>query len=361
MRLLLISPKDAYATRRLKEEGRAAGVAVTAMDIRELAAANYKVDIGAFDALFVRQGYVETGHKMGSLKLRPIVDLARSFSDAGKVVIDSALAKNGLGKGKLEVYRALEQAGVPVPRTEVLAEIDAAGGAASGGAGAGRLVGIGGVGGTAEGAAGRAFSAAGGSPRGGPSGSDGRSGGRGSKGRASIKYPKVLKWNFGFGAQHVYYVDSAARLAEIAARYLAEEILVQEFIRAPREYKFIVVGYKALPVAVRYGINPEKHVPDLKDFEVIQTARVPELTKFMERAARATERELCKIDVLEVPATGGSNGAPGSSTVHGENTDAPGRFYVLEVNRWPGLKPFEEASGFNVAREFVEYLRGLVG
>jgi len=228
--------------------------------------------------LFVRQAYVETAHKMAAAELRPIVDLARSFAASGKMVIDSALAKNGLGGGKLEVYRALENTGVPVPPTRVLAEIDP----------------------------------------------------------GSIIYPKVLKWNFGFGAQHVFFVDSAARLAEIAARYPADELLVQEFIEAPREYKYIVVGFKALPVVVRYVIDRAKHVPDLDDFEVVQTTELPQLTKLMETAARVTERELCKIDVLE---------------------DASGRFYILEVNRWPGLKPFEEASGYNVAREFIKYIK----
>ncbi len=277
----MISPKEAYATTRLIEEARAAGVAITAMDVHELAAAGYKVDVAAFDALYIRQAYLETSKKIDAAALQWVQDLARQFAGAGKVVVDSALAQNGLGGGKLEVYRALEAAGVLVPQTEPLSNPN----------------------------------------------------------KEKIKFPVVAKWNFGFGAQHVYYIDSPERLAEVASRYPAAELLIQDFVAAPFEYKYVVVGYKALPVAVRYVIDPQKHVPDLKDFKTMDTAALSELTTMMERAAKVTARELCKIDVLQ---------------------DASGRFHVLEVNRWPGLRPFEEASGFNVAREFVGYIRGKV-
>ena len=54
-----------------------------------------------------------------------------------------------------------------------------------------------------------------------------------------------------------------------------------------------------------------------------------------EKASKVLGRELSKIDILE---------------------DYMGKLYILEVNRFPGLKSFEELTGFNVAGEFVKYL-----
>jgi glutathione synthase/RimK-type ligase-like ATP-grasp enzyme len=36
-----------------------------------------------------------------------------------------------------------------------------------------------------------------------------------------------------------------------------------------------------------------------------------------------------------------------------------GKFYVLEVNRFPGLKSFEQQTKSNIYAKFIEYLAAL--
>jgi glutathione synthase/RimK-type ligase-like ATP-grasp enzyme len=301
MRLLLLSPKNVYATKRLALESRGLGIQLTTIDIAELMLQNYDIDPADFDALYIRQAYVDFKHQASDDHLQQIIGLAQRFKSLKKVVADESIAEGDLGAGKYEALLRLQEQGTNVPKTRLLNE-----------------------------AFGLNFSS-----------SDQDI----AKERLwqDLDFPFIAKWNYGFGARHTYLVKSMDDLQQIERKYPAAEILIQEFVPGEFEYKVITVGYKSLPVILKLKTNHNKFLPDLKQYEVLsQDNASPELLRLMdlaEKSAKTLQRELAKVDILQA----------------GE------QLYVLEVNRWPGLQYFEKATKHNVAEEFLRYIAKKTG
>ncbi len=155
---------------------------------------------------------------------------------------------------------------------------------------------------------------------------------------SSLPFPYILKWAYGFGGKQVYLIESESELNPVLAKYPKEELIVQEFIQAKYEYKVITVGYKALSSILCFETDNLTYKPRLNKFEILlaDSDRVKKVTDLAERAAKALGRELAKVDILE---------------------DFEKNLFVLEVNRQPGFQAFEKLSGYNIAKEFVNYLK----
>ncbi len=345
--ILVISSKKVYAAKRLREEagiknvelrimsavgGSASGgnVGCKIMDVADLLACGFKVDLTLFDVLYIRDPYLNGSPKY----ILQIIKLAKKFKRAGKRVVDSVIVDGELGQGKLVDYYKLREAGLPIPKTTCL-----------------------------------------------------------NHGRDLNKYgyPFILKWVYGFKAKNVFLINNQADLKAILSLHPKEEWLVQEFIKAEYEYKVITVGYKALPVVLRFKILDSGFRTDFDKYNVIQTPTTPsasrppllkrggeaprlssdiprslssfsrrspadlsaealakveggkvvgvdkikKIVQLAEQSSLLLSRELAKVDILE----------------------SKGKFYILEVNRFPGLRSFEELTLFNVTAEFISYLQ----
>lgn len=117
---------------------------------------------------------------------------------------------------------------------------------------------------------------------------------------------------------------------------------MQEFIAADCEYKVITVGYKALPVILKFATHPITNRPDFNNYSVIglnsankQSSQIQEIVNFAEQSSLVLKRELAKVDILQKAE----------------------KFYILEVNRFPGLESFENLTKYNVAKDFLLYLQ----
>lgn len=264
--ILLISPNRVYATDRLMEEAGALGLGMETVSARELAARGFALEISKYDALYIRNAYPH---------FQEAIALAREFAAAGKYVVDLASIAGGFETGKYAMYRQLEAAGVPVPRTVLFNQ---------------------------------------------PS--------------SFFPHPYVLKWNYGFGGTHVHLVQGGGEAESLLPRHPVGEWLLQEYIPAEYEYKVITVGYRSLPVVLRFRLQESGFKIDLHRYAILQSGQVPEVVRLAEQASKMLGRELAKTDILE----------------------RDGKLYVLEVNRSPSLLPFEPYSRFNVAGEFVKYI-----
>ncbi|PIR96163.1 MAG: hypothetical protein COT92_02505 [Candidatus Doudnabacteria bacterium CG10_big_fil_rev_8_21_14_0_10_42_18] len=111
--ILVISPKGYYATDRLSEEAKKAGVEFEAVDAGDLAKQNFKVDVKKYQLLFFRQGYPYA---------KQIFDLAKKFIKAGKKVIDAPQILEDVIAGKWYSHQKLGTAGLAVPNTVLLEE-----------------------------------------------------------------------------------------------------------------------------------------------------------------------------------------------------------------------------------------------
>ncbi len=275
--ILLISPKDAYATLRLKDEAVKSGFGMDVFDAKELAKINFDVDISKYQTLFVRFCYPY---------YQQVVELAERFAALGKPVIDSAVALGDIGQGKMQSYQKLAETGLPIPKTEWLENFQFS---------------------ILRQAQDRFF---------------------------NFQTPKIIKWNYGFKGRQVYLAKNEKDLSKIFQKHPKDELLVQEFIPAVYEYKVVTIGYKAHSKILKFKTHPKTFRPDFNCFDVVDSNQNSEIVKLAEQAAMATNKELAKIDILE----------------------AGGKYYILEVNRWPGLKSFEQLTGSNVAGKFVEYI-----
>ncbi len=288
--ILVISSKKVYAAKRLAWEAGIRNQELRIMDMQDLITCNFQIDPNKFDALYIRDPYLKD-----SPKYTPqIVKLAKKFKAAGKKVVDSAIADGELGQGKWADYQRLQKAGLPIPKTGLLSDYPL----------------------------------------------------------PTIHYPLILKWTYGFKAKNVFLIKNQQQLKNILPLHLKKEWLVQEFIKADYEYKVITVGYKALPVVLRFStrggsasggkIKDNGFRTDFKSacsVPIYGRSRQPmnrhaTIVKFAERASKILNRELAKVDILE----------------------AKGKFYILEVNRFPGLKSFEQLTGYNVFKDFFKYL-----
>jgi ribosomal protein S6--L-glutamate ligase len=114
--------------------------------------------------------------------------------------------------------------------------------------------------------------------------------------------------------------------------------MIQEFLPAEVDYRVIVVGYRALPVMVQRRPRPGEfrtNFDQAEEVTPIQTDEYPDMKSLAENAARTLRREFSGVDIR----------CRGTTPL------------VLEANRRPGFKGFEEATGYDVAGDLIEYVR----
>jgi|SRR3989344_965736 len=271
--ILLISPKNVYATKRLVEEAKLKKVKMEVFDVADLVERKFEIDAKQYNVLYVRMPYLN-----GSPKYIPnIIKLAKKFKAAGKKVVDSVIAEGELARGKYEDYLKLKKSGLPIPRTNKQLTIN---------------------------------------------------------NLQLTDYPFIAKWIYGFKGRGTFYISSRDDLKNIPSYIPKDELLAQEFIPAEYEYKIITVGYKALPVILRFKIDPKTHRSDFNKYDVIRGKAGQLISRLAGRASKVLGRELAKADILQKGK----------------------KFYILEVNRFPGLDSFEELTKYNIAKEFLKYL-----
>lgn len=204
-----------------------------------------------------------------------MVDLSKRFVNEGKRVVDQNMADGDIDVGKSHMYEILQENNIPIPKTENISK--------------------------------------------------------------KLEYPKIVKWDYGFGGKQVYLIKSTDELSKTLEQYPVEELIAQEVIDAKYEYKVMTVGYSAIASVLRFEINPETLRPDFEKCTVLlaDSESVKGFSQLAENAARVLGRELSKVDILE---------------------DKNGNLFVLEVNRQPGFQNFEKLSGYNVAKDFIMYL-----
>lgn len=203
--------------------------------------------------------------------------IARLFANAGRRVFDPTLVEEGYVISKMHDTLLLRAAGLPVPHTE------------------------------------QHYNA-----------TDTLSAAR------KIGYPVILKGVHGTGGHRVHKADTPEEAQAILAQYPQWAITVQEFLPANTDWRVIVVGGQALPLAVERTPNAgdfRTNTDFSNDLKPISRAENPALFELAEKAAKVLRRSFTGVDLRL------QNGQP----------------CILEVNRRPGFRAFEPATGLDVA------------
>lgn len=286
-KILWLETGNLYAGARGKEAGQSLGVQVDPVDVYDLTFVADGASVGVFaegrdlvahyDALIVRSFMPF---------ISEVLTLARLFREAGKTVVDESLTDEGYAMGKMSDYVLLAKNGVGVPRTRLFCNLQEA-------SGFGRELG----------------------------------------------YPCVVKGSYGSEGRHVYKVESEHQLRKRLLQYRSGELMVQEYLDAPIDYRVIVIGYRALPVYVSRRPRPGDFRTNFElneEVTALPMSEAPQLQEIAERAARTLRREFSGVDIR----------CRGSVPL------------VLEANRRPGFKDFENSTGFDVAKVFIQYVAG---
>lgn len=275
--ILVISPTNVYFAKRLERECRIQShqtgfdIKCRIMDIQKLVDSKFKVDISKYESLYIRYPYLH-----GSPKYIPnLIKLAKQFKEAGKRVFDANIVKGNIAEGKWVDYLALKKAKVSIPKTALL-----------------------------------------------------------TKKTIPKSWPFILKWVYGFKGKQVFLVNNQAKFDLTYNKFPKGELLVQDLVKADYEYKVITVGYKSLPVVLRFKILEGGFRVNFDKYEVLPITKIPKVVNLAQKASKVLGRELAKVDILE----------------------SKGKLYVLEVNRFPGLDSFEKLTKYNAVKDFLSYL-----
>lgn len=152
-----------------------------------------------------------------------------------------------------------------------------------------------------------------------------------------VKYPVILKQIEGSLGGEVYLANSKTEALEIINKYQKQNVIIQKYFPVHEDFRIFVVGDQVLGAMKRIGCPG-----DFRN-NVAQGARIEkaELTQEMKelalRAARVLEYEVAGVDIIYYRQ----------------------KPYILEVNRTPQFKGFNEALNINVAEEIIKYLEKL--
>src|SRR5579863_6797363 len=111
--ILVISPPNSYASKRLAQEAGIMNYELRIMGAQELVDNGFNLNLKDYKALYIRNPYVKASPKY----LAEIIKLAKKFKKVGKKVIDSNIASGNLGQGKWADYQKLKKAALPIPST----------------------------------------------------------------------------------------------------------------------------------------------------------------------------------------------------------------------------------------------------
>jgi glutathione synthase/RimK-type ligase-like ATP-grasp enzyme len=270
--ILVISSHDSYAAKRLKIEALKLGIPLKVVRVEELAQSGFRCNLKLYSCLYIRNPYTDAS----PVFIPEVIKLADRFIKGGKKVVDNYIASGHLGEGKWEDYVKLQKAGLSIPKTRLLT--------------------------------------------------------------GQMPIPKIrnfiLKWIYGMKGKGTFFVHTTKDIVGIPLTIPRSELMVQEFIKAQYEYKVITVGYKSLPVILRFKIKNSKFRIEFNNHEILKSQSFPQIVQLAQKASRILNRELAKVDILE----------------------AKGKYYILEVNRFPGLESFEKLTKYNVTKDFLRYL-----
>lgn len=154
----------------------------------------------------------------------------------------------------------------------------------------------------------------------------------------SLGYPVVLKGVHGAEGRAVFKVNAPPLLRRRILRHRPGELMVQEYLPADHDYRVMVVGYKALPVMVQRKPRAGEFRTNFdfnEEVTPLATDDFPAMRDVAQNAARLLRREFSGVDIR----------------FRGEQP------VILEANRRPGFMGFEKATSFDVAGEFIRYVR----
>lgn len=169
--------------------------------------------------------------------------------------------------------------------------------------------------------------------------------------RAPFEFPVILKGSGGDRGTRVFKADNLEKLEKLAAEWRRLEIedgkrfMLQEYIENRGDYRVLVLGEKVLGVMKRTSGGTDFR----NNFSMggkVEVADLPEdIKKMAVEATKVSDLMVAGVDVM-----------PRRQGTMSENRED---YVILEVNKGPQFKGFMAATGIDVPREIVRFLKSL--
>ncbi|MFA6602861.1 MAG: hypothetical protein WCT01_03595 [Candidatus Shapirobacteria bacterium] len=175
---------------------------------------------------------------------------------------------------------------------------------------------------------------------------------------APFTFPVILKGSGGDRGTRVFKADNLEELEKLASEWRRLEIedgkrfMLQEFIENRGDYRVLVLGEKVLGVMKRTSGGADFR----NNFSMggkVEVADLPQdIKKMAVEATRASGLMVAGVDVMPRQQLRSLGGQAQLS----ENRED---YVILEVNKGPQFKGFMAATGIDVPREIVRFLKSL--
>lgn len=155
-----------------------------------------------------------------------------------------------------------------------------------------------------------------------------------------IKFPIIAKTTFGSSGRGVFKLNSKDEFLELCKEREINNLLFQKFLPTRQDYRVITIGGRALPKSMRKTAPKGEFLTNFARGGIVEGVETSnELRSLAEKTARAFKADYAGIDIMY---------------------DKQGKPYILEINRGAQFQGFEQATGINVARELVLYIKNKV-
>jgi ribosomal protein S6--L-glutamate ligase len=153
------------------------------------------------------------------------------------------------------------------------------------------------------------------------------------------KLPMMIKLLSGYGGQGVMIMESkdAAESTIETMQTLRQEILIESYVKNPGEdIRGILAGDEIIASYKRVAAKGEVRANIHSGGRGEPFKLTPEMEEIAFKSAKAIGARICAVDMLE----------------------SKKGVYVLELNINPGIEGIEKATGINVAKRIIDYVKG---
>ncbi|MEX0869973.1 MAG: RimK family alpha-L-glutamate ligase [Candidatus Spechtbacterales bacterium] len=149
-----------------------------------------------------------------------------------------------------------------------------------------------------------------------------------------FKMPYILKSIEGRGGKQVFLINKTRNIKERVEEFGIGKLLVQKYLPTKYDYRVMVIGNKVIGAMQRTAAEKDFRANVSLGGSAEKITPTKEMRELAIKAAKAFNAEFAGVDIIKYK----------------------NKYYILEVNIFPGFEGFERATEINVAKELVSYI-----
>ncbi|MDX1535240.1 MAG: GNAT family N-acetyltransferase [Candidatus Spechtbacterales bacterium] len=149
-----------------------------------------------------------------------------------------------------------------------------------------------------------------------------------------FKKPYIVKSIEGLAGKQVFLIKDKEEIPDLVKSFGLGKLLVQRYIPIKHDYRILVLGNKVIGGMKRTSADDDFRTNVSRGGTADKIEPSKEMKDIAKKAAKVFGAEFCGVDLIKYK----------------------GKFYILEVNIFPGFEGFESATKINVAEQLVSHI-----